>query len=73
MPTPRLPSGTKHSPFIAAYCLIALEACHELGTGLRVRKGMEFTCANLDGLSGIVHTREIFVRPPAVVGCDPGF
>ena len=40
---------------------------------LKIREEVEFTCANLEGLSGVLHTRKIFVRAPAVVGCDPSF
>jgi len=40
---------------------------------LKIREEVEFTRANLEGLSGVLHTRKIFVRAPAVVGCDPSF
>lgn len=61
---------TKRSPFVTAYCLIAAKTVTNLGWRRRC-KGMECTCVHLDGLSGILHTRKIFVRAPAVFGCNP--
>ena len=73
MPGTRLPSGDEAFSFHSR----ALPDCNRnlspIWAWLKVRKGMEFTCANLDGLSGILHTRNILVRAPAVVGCDPSF
>jgi len=71
-PAPACRQGTKHSPFLAAYCLIAAENRHQSGVAEDVQT-TKCTCANLKGLSGMLHTRKIFVRPPPVFGCDPSF
>jgi hypothetical protein len=56
---------TKHSPFIAAYCLIAVETCHQFGRWLKVIKRWSlrapiWTVCRASYIRG----RFLFVRPP---------
>jgi len=73
----RLPSGDEAFSFHSRVLPDCTRNLSPIWAWLKVRKEMElemeFTCANLDGLSDVLHTRKIFVRAPAVVGCDPSF
>lgn len=73
LPSTRLQPGGEAFSFHSRVAPDCTRNPSSIWAWLKVRQGMEFTCANLDGLSGILHTRNIIVRAPAVVGCDPGF
>jgi len=73
MPGTRLPSGDEAFSFRSRVLPDGSRNPSPIWAWLKVCKEMEFTCANLDGLSDILQTRKVFVRAPAVVGCDPGF
>jgi hypothetical protein len=68
-----LPSGDEAFSFQSCVLPDGSRNLSPIWAWLKIRKEMEFTCANLDGLSDVLHTRKIFVRAPAVVGCDPSF
>jgi hypothetical protein len=61
---PACRQGTKRSPFTAAYCLIATENRHPVWPVAEDAWSdwAKLTRANLDGLSGILHTWKSFVR-----------
>jgi hypothetical protein len=67
MPGNRLPSGDEAFSFHSHVQPDCTRNLPPIWAWLKVGKEMEFTCANLDGLSGILHRQTIFVRAPAVV------
>src|SRR5260370_19520266 len=73
MPGTRLPSGDEAFSFHSHVLPDCNRNLSPIWPGLKVRKGMEFTYAILEGLPASLHSRSILVRAPADVGCDPSF
>jgi hypothetical protein len=73
MPSTRLQSGGEAFSFQSRVLPDGSRNLSPIWAWLKIREEVEFTCANLDGLSDALHMRKILVRAPAVVGCDPSF
>ena len=73
MPGTRLPSGDEAFSFQSRVLPDGARNLSSIWAWLETREEVEFTCANLDGLSDALHTRKNFFRLPAVVGCVSSF
>jgi hypothetical protein len=71
MPGTRLPSGDEAFSFQSRVLPDGSRNLSPIWAWLKIREEVEFTCANLDGLSDALHTRKILVRAPSVAACDP--